>query len=226
MSLAGRRLQRSRSSAARRLPAGSRRSRRTGGGGRRRSSRSRRRLHARRGCPCLGPLWRSSPPARRSWSSGAGPRSTASAASADNVTPSPRPRRMASSRILPPLRMVSALLAVKARMSSQEARDGQELGPAPADRGLEGPILAWTVSRVPTGWTVFKAPSTPWVSTGRRIRSVRFRLGPTRPTRLKTIVLTCRALQPLVRWLKRSSDLLALPATSGQRWREHEQMCS
>jgi hypothetical protein len=48
---------------------------------------------------------------------------------------------MALSRILPPLRMVSALLAVKARMSSQEARDVRELGAAPADRGLTDPSV-------------------------------------------------------------------------------------
>ena len=61
--------------------------------------------------------------------------------------------------------------------------------------------------------TVFEIPSTPWVPAGRRIRSVRLRLGPSRPSRLGSVVLASRALQPVIRRLRRSSDVLTSPAT-------------
>jgi hypothetical protein len=51
-----------------------------------------------------------------------------------------------------------------------------EFGGVPARRGRAG-TQRWTVSRIPTGWTVFQVPSTPKVPAGRSIQPLRYRLG-------------------------------------------------
>jgi len=102
---------------------------------------------------------------------------------------------------------------------------GEALGFLEAMDGLNSAPRRGRVD--PKGWTVFEIPSTPWVPGGHRIRSVRSRLGPSQPSRLKSVVLASRALQPVVDPVAQEKQRVAhFAGDGGQRGRDRDRTCS